>query len=190
MKRVAIYVRCSTVHQNLEIQIGDLRKLAEARGFRVVHEYQDFGVSGAKDRRPGLDEMMKDARKRRFDIVMVWRLDRLGRNTQHLLSLFEELELLQISLVSHQEGVDLSTSIGRVVATVLAALATFERELIRERVIAGIQNAKAKGKRLGRPKSVDMDAIRQLRSQGKTYSAIGESLGVSSGSIAIALKTK
>lgn len=109
MKRVAIYVRCSTVHQNLEIQIGDLRRLAEARGFRVVYEYQDFGVSGAKDRRPGLDDMMKDARKRRFDIVMVWHLDRLGRNTQHLLSLFEELELLQISLVSHQEGVDLST---------------------------------------------------------------------------------
>lgn len=185
--RAAIYVRCSTTHQNLDIQLNDLRKYAEAKGLQVVQEYSDFGISGAKDRRPALDEMLKAARKRRFDFVLVWRFDRLGRNTRHLLTLFEELELLQISLVSHQEGVDLSSSIGRVIATVLAALASFERELIKERVIAGIQNARANGKTLGRPKKVDYEKVRKLRKQGQTYKKIIELMGISPGSVRKAL---
>lgn len=187
-KKVALYLRCSTVQQNLEIQRSDLRRYAEARGFEVVEEYSDFGVSGTKDRRPALDQMMKASRQRKFDCIIIWRLDRLGRNTRHLLTLLDEFESLQIPLVSLHEGFDLSTPIGRVVATVLAALSAFEREIIRERVVAGIQNAKAKGKKLGRPKHVDTNAIRRLRAEGKTYAMISKCLGVSSGSIAAALK--
>lgn len=187
-KRVALYFRCSTIQQNLEIQTSDLRKYAEVRGFEVVKEYSDFGVSGAKDRRPALDQLMKDARKRRFDIVLVWRLDRLGRNTRHLLTLFEELEGLQISLVSHQEAIDLSSSLGRVIATVMSALAAFERDLIRERVVAGIENAKNKGRVLGRPKSINKDLVRKLRNEGRTYRQIASALMISQGAVANSLK--
>lgn len=190
-RRAAIYVRCSTVTQNLEVQFGDLRRYAEAKGLTVVQEFQDFGISGAKDRRPGLDEMMKAARKRKFDVVLVWRLDRLGRNTKNLLTLIEELESLQIYLVSHQEGLDLQTSIGRVVATVLAALAMFEHELIRERVVAGIQNARENGKKLGRPrKTVDVDAVRQMIENGLTYREIAQKIGLSTGKISTAIRAK
>ncbi|NUN06654.1 MAG: recombinase family protein [Bdellovibrio sp.] len=189
-KRVALYFRCSTVQQNLEIQTSDLRKYAEARGFDIVKEYSDFGVSGAKDRRPGLDELMKDARKRRFDLVLVWRLDRLGRNTRHLLTLFEELEGLQISLVSHQEAIDLSSSLGRVIATIMSALAAFERDLIKERVAAGIQRAKDSGKKLGRPQSIDRTAIISARERGLTYAEIQKELKISAGSVAQALRQR
>ncbi len=185
--KAALYFRCSTVQQNLDIQINDLRKYAEARGLEIASEFSDFGVSGAKDRRPALDQMMKSARQRKFDVILVWRLDRLGRNTKHLLTLLDELESLQIPLVSLQEGFDLSTPIGRVVATVLAALSAFEREIIRERVIAGIQNAKAKGKVLGRPRTVDTQGIRLLRKEGKTYKEIAHQLKVSPGAIRAAL---
>lgn len=187
-KKAALYFRCSTVQQNLEIQTNDLRKYAEARGFEIIFEYSDFGISGAKDKRPALDQMLKEARQRKFDCVIVWRLDRLGRNTKHLLTVLDELDSLQIPLVSLQEGFDLSTPIGRVVATVLAALSAFEREIIKERVIAGIQNAKAKGKVLGRPKSVDKESIKTLRNTGLTYRQISELLNVSQGSIFNSIK--
>ena len=188
-KKAALYFRCSTIQQNLEIQISDLRKYAEARGLEIVEEFSDFGISGAKDKRPALDQMMKAARQRKFDVVLVWRLDRLGRNTRHLLTLLDELESLQVSLVSLQEGFDLSTPVGRVVATVLAALSAFEREIIRERVVAGILNARTKGKTLGRPKTVDAERIKLLRFQGRTYQQIGDELHISPGSIRNALRT-
>jgi len=187
-KKAVLYLRCSTTHQNLEIQKNDLRRYAEARGLQIVDEFSDFGISGTKDRRPALDQMLKAASQRNFDCVLVWRLDRLGRNTKHLLTVLDELESLQIPLVSLQEGFDLSTPIGRVVATVLAALSAFEREIIKERVVAGIQNAKAKGKKLGRPQTVDAEKILNLRRAGQTYSQISKALGVSPGSIAEAIK--
>lgn len=182
-KRAALYLRCSTAQQNLEIQTNDLRKYAEARGLEIVFEYSDFGISGAKDRRPALDQLMKAVRQRKFDYILVWRLDRLGRNTRHLLTVLDELDSLQIPLISLQEGFDLSTPIGRVVATVLAALSAFEREIIRERVIAGIQNAKNNGKKLGRPIKVNVNLVNTLRDQGKTYKEIAIQLGISQGSI-------
>ncbi|MBL7672133.1 MAG: recombinase family protein [Bdellovibrionaceae bacterium] len=188
IKKVAIYVRCSTVQQNLDIQINDLRKYAEARGLEIVSEFSDFGISGAKDRRPALDQMMKSACQRKFDCVLVWRLDRLGRNTKHLLMLLDELESLQIPLVSLQEGFDLSTPIGRVVATVLAALSAFEREIIKERVVAGIQNAKANGKKLGRPSLNLEQEVRVLRVEGHTFREIQSKLKISPGTIAKYLK--
>lgn len=186
--RTILYLRCSTASQNLEIQQNDLRRYAEARGLQIVAEFSDFGISGANDKRPALDQMLKAARQRKFDCVLVWRLDRLGRNTKHLLTVLDELESLQIPLVSLQEGFDLSTPIGRVVATVLAALSAFEREIIKERVVAGIKNAKAKGKKLGRPQTVDAEKILRLRQAGQTYSQISKTLGVSPGSIAEAIK--
>lgn len=187
-KRVALYLRCSTVQQNLEIQTNDLRKYAESRGFEIVFEYSDFGISGAKDKRPALDQMLKAARQKKFDILLIWKLDRLGRNTKHLLTVLDELDSLQVSLVSLHEGFDLSSPIGRVVATVLAALSAFEREIIRERVISGIQHAKSKGKKLGRPKCIDKNQIHILRKAGWTYKKIQDRLNVSPGSIRSALK--
>lgn len=188
-KRATLYLRCSTIHQNLEIQQNDLRRYAEARGFQIVEEFSDFGVSGAKDRRPALDQMLTAARQRKFDCVLVWRLDRLGRNTKHLLMVLDELESLQIPLVSLQEGFDLSTPIGRVVATVLAALSSFEREIIKERVVAGIQNAKAKGKKLGRPPLKMEEQVQTLRKSGFTFREIQEHLKISPGTVAKYLKT-
>lgn len=187
-KKAALYLRCSTAQQNLEVQQNDLRRYAEARGLQVIEEFSDFGISGAKDRRPALDQMLRAARQRKFDYVLVWRLDRLGRTTKHLLTVLDELESLQIPLISLQEGFDLSTPIGRVVATVLAALSAFEREIIKERVVAGIQNAKAKGKQLGRPKSINYEAISTLRRRGLTYRQISDELGVSPGSIREAIR--
>lgn len=188
-RKAALYLRCSTIHQNLEIQQNDLRRYAEARGLQIIEEFSDFGISGAKDRRPALDQMLKTARQRKFDCVLVWRLDRLGRNTRHLLTILEELESLQIPLVSLQEGFDFSSSLGKVMATVMAALAAFERDLLRERVIAGIQNAKAKGKKLGRP-PLNMEAqVQALRKSGLTFREIQEHLQVSPGTVAKYLKS-
>lgn len=188
-KKAVLYLRCSTAQQNLEIQQNDLRRYAEARCLQIIEEFSDFGFSGAKDRRPALDQMLKAARQRKFDCVLVWRLDRLGRNTKHLLTVLDELESLQIPLVSLQEGFDLSTPIGRVVATVLAALSAFEREIIKERVVAGIQNAKAKGKRLGRPPLKMEDQVQALRKSGLTFREIQERLQVSPGTVAKYLKS-
>lgn len=187
-QRAAIYVRCSTVQQNLDIQLNDLNRYIEARGLQLIETFQDHGVSGTKDSRPALDRMMKMARQRKFNFVIVWRLDRLGRNTRHLLSILDELQNLQISLVSHQEGFDLSTPLGRVVATVLAALSSFEREILRERVIAGVHNARAKGKKLGRPQAGSKDAVLELRAKGMTLRAISRELGISHGTVVNYLK--
>jgi len=187
-QRAAIYVRCSTVQQNLDIQLNDLGCYVEARGLQLIETFQDHGVSGTKDSRPALDRMMRMARQRKFDFVIVWRLDRLGRNSRHLLTILDELQNLQVSLVSHQEGFDLSTPIGRVVATVLAALSSFEREILRERVIAGVHNARAKGKKLGRPQAGSKDEVLKLRAKGMTLRAISRELGISHGTVVNYLK--
>src|SRR5216683_1882140 len=148
--KVAIYARVSTLDQEPENQLAELRRYAEARGWTAV-EYVDKGVSGAKDRRPALDRLVADAARRRFDVVVCWRLDRLGRNLKHLVTLIEELQTLGIAFVSLGEGIDCTTPTGKLQLHILAALAEFERGRIQERVRAGLARARAQGVRLGRP---------------------------------------
>jgi DNA invertase Pin-like site-specific DNA recombinase len=151
--KAAIYARVSTLDQEPENQLAEVRRYVQARGWTAV-EYVDRGVSGAKDRRPALDQLVIDARRRRFDVVVCWRLDRLGRNLKHLITLLEELQVLGVAFVSLAEGIDATTPAGKLQMHILGAIAEFERERIRERVLAGLQRAKAQGKRLGRPKAV------------------------------------
>jgi DNA invertase Pin-like site-specific DNA recombinase len=149
--KAAIYARVSTLDQEPENQLQELRRYIEARGWTAV-EYVDRGVSGAKDRRPALDQLLTYAKRRRFDVLVCWRLDRLGRNLKHLITLLEELQALGVAFVSLAEGIDATTPAGKLQMHILGAIAEFERERIRERVLAGLQRARAQGKRLGRPR--------------------------------------
>src|SRR5450755_2913013 len=166
--RVAIYARVSTNNhgQDVSLQTRELEQFAQARGWRLVDSYLDIGISGAKDKRPELDRLMADAHKRRFDVVVVWRFDRFARSVSHLLRALETFNALGIAFVNLSEQMDTTTPAGKMVFTVLGAVAELERSLIVERVRAGLRNARAKGKRLGRPKKdVDATEVARLRSQ-------------------------
>jgi DNA invertase Pin-like site-specific DNA recombinase len=180
--RVAIYARVSTVNhgQDVSMQTRELRQFAGARGWSVAGEYIDAGVSGAKDSRPELNRLMADAHKRRFDVVCVWRFDRFARSVSHLLRALETFKALGIDFVSYSEQMDTSTPAGKMVFTVLGAVAELERSLIVERVRAGLRNARAKGKRLGRPRvALDAARIGRLRAQGRSIREIADELGYS-----------
>ncbi len=182
--RVAIYARVSTTNhgQDVGLQTRELRQFAEARGWTVAGEYIDAGVSGAKDSRPELNRLMADAHKRRFDVVCVWRFDRFARSVSHLLRALETFKALGIDFVSFSEQMDTSTPAGKMVFTVLGAVAELERSLIVERVKAGLRNARAKGKHLGRPKKViDTARIAALRAQGLGWKKIAKQLGLGVG---------
>jgi len=161
--RCAIYVRVSTLDQQVDNQLIELRRYIAAREWTAV-EYVDHGVSGAKDRRPALDALLKDARRRRFDVLVCWRLDRLGRNLKHLITMLDELQALGIAFVSLAEGIDATTPAGRLQMHLLGAIAEFERARIAERVRAGLGRARAQGKRLGRPeRHVDETVLAPVR---------------------------
>jgi DNA invertase Pin-like site-specific DNA recombinase len=180
--RVAIYARVSTTGhgQDVSMQTRELRQFAEARGWAIAGEYTDTGVSGAKDSRPELNRLMADAHKRRFDVVCVWRFDRFARSVSHLLRALETFKALGIDFVSFSEQMDTSTPAGKMVFTVLGAVAELERSLIVERVRAGLRNARAKGKQLGRPRMmVDAARIARLRAQGRSIREIADELGYS-----------
>jgi DNA invertase Pin-like site-specific DNA recombinase len=148
----AVYARVSTTEQTCENQLLELRRYCEARGWTIGREFIDTGVSGAKDRRPALDQLVAEARRRRFDVLVCWRLDRLGRNLKHLITLLEECQALGVAFVSLAEGIDATTPAGKLQMHILGAIAEFERDRIRERVVAGLTRAKRDGQRLGRPK--------------------------------------
>ena len=150
--KAAIYARVSTSDQTCENQLTELRRYCSARQWTVFREYLDRGISGSKDRRPALDELIIDGKCRRFDVLVCWRLDRLGRNLRHLILLLDELAALDVAFVSLQEGIDATTPAGRLQLHVLAAIAEFERDRIGERVRAGLDRARVQGKRLGRPR--------------------------------------
>jgi DNA invertase Pin-like site-specific DNA recombinase len=184
--RVAIYARVSTINhgQDVSMQTRELRQFAEARGWNVAGEYIDAGVSGAKDSRPELNRLMADAHKRRFDVVCVWRFDRFARSVSHLLRALETFKALGIDFVSYSEQMDTSTPAGKMVFTVLGAVAELERSLIVERVRAGLRNARAKGKTLGRPRvAVDAARIVRLRAQGLSWGKIAAELGIGEGTV-------
>jgi DNA invertase Pin-like site-specific DNA recombinase len=161
--RTAIYARVSTLEQEPENQLAELRRYAEARGWTAV-EYVDHGVSGAKDKRPALDAMLRDAKRRKFDVVLCWRLDRLGRNLKHLITLLDELQALRVAFVSLAEGIDATTPAGKLQMHILGAIAEFERARITERVRAGLARVRASGGRLGRPRAAldQADVVRTL----------------------------
>jgi DNA invertase Pin-like site-specific DNA recombinase len=181
MMRAAIYARVSTANngQDPRVQTRDLGEFCERRGWTLA-EYVDIGISGTKEKRPALDRLMADAHKRRFDVVVVWKFDRFARSVSHLLRALETFNALGIAFVSLSEQLDTSTPTGKMVFTVLGAVAELERSLIVERVKAGLRNARAKGKRLGRPSKVlDVARIARLRSQGRTVREIADELGYS-----------
>lgn len=160
--RAAIYARVSTADQTTENQVTELHRYVEARGWSAV-EYVDQGVSGARDSRPALDRLVNDAKRRRIDVLVCWRLDRLGRNLRHLILLLDELQALGVAFVSLGEGIDATTPAGRLQLHVLGAIAEFERARIAERVRAGLVRAKSQGRRLGRPPSVvPLDRVRAI----------------------------
>jgi DNA invertase Pin-like site-specific DNA recombinase len=184
MKRAALYMRVSTKNhgQTTETQAVALRDYAAHRGFEIVQEYRDEGVSGSKDSRPALDRLMKDARTRRFDVVIVARFDRFARSVSHLLRALEEFSHLGVDFVSLSESIDTSTPVGRMIFTVLGAVAELERNLIKERVQMGISRARRQGKALGRPRvAVDPLQVAGLRSRGLSWNEIAGTLNVGRG---------
>jgi DNA invertase Pin-like site-specific DNA recombinase len=183
--RVAIYARVSTIDkgQDPDLQLSELREYVERRGWKIVSEYVDKGHSGAKESRPALNRMMADARRRKFDVIAVWKLDRFGRSLKHLVTALADLESLGITFVSLRDGFDLSTASGRLMFQIIGAMGEFERNLIRERVKAGMTNARRKGIRIGRPSgpaiAIDMRSVRARRAAGESLRAIARDLGCS-----------
>lgn len=183
--RVALYARVSTADkgQDSELQLHELREFAASRKWEVVGEYTDKGYSGAKESRPALNRLMADARRRKFDVIAVWKLDRFGRSLKHLVTSLADLESLGLAFVSLRDGFDLTTPGGRAMFGMCAVMAEFERALIRERVKAGMVNAKRKGIRIGRPSgpafNVDMKAVRARRACGESLRSIAGDLGCS-----------
>jgi DNA invertase Pin-like site-specific DNA recombinase len=172
VKRVAIYLRVSTVDQHPETQLHDLRSLAAQRGFQIVEEYTDR-ISGAKARRPGLDGLLKDARRGRFDVVLVWAFDRIARSVKHFLEVLDELTQLNVEFISFRENVDTSGPLGRAMIVIIGAIAELERSLIVERVRAGMRRARLEGRRIGRtPIPIDRVAILHERKCGRSLTEI------------------
>ena len=151
--RVGIYGRINTLDkgQDVDLQLGPLREYAQARGWTVYKEYIDEGVSGAKQRRPALDDLLHAARRREIDVILVWKLDRFARSLRHLILTLGELEAIGVAFVSLTESIDVTTPTGRLLVHILGALAEFERDIIRERVKAGVARARSRGRQLGRP---------------------------------------
>ncbi len=182
MLRVGIYGRISTLDkgQDVELQLGPLREYASARGWIVHREYVDRGISGAKAQRPALDDLLQAARRRELDVILVWKLDRFARSLRHLILTLGELEALGVAFVSLTESIDFTTPTGRLLVHILGALGEFERDLIRERVKAGVARARARGRRLGRPQKIfRRDKVQQLRDLGMSFREIGKQLGIS-----------
>jgi len=179
-KRAVIYARVSTLRQDESMQLNDLRQLAKRHEWDIVTEYIDRGVSGSKESREELDKMMKDATRKKFDVVMVWKFDRFARSMKHLVTALEQFRVLGIDFVSHQEAVDTATPMGTAMFGMIAVMAQFERELIRERVRAGLENAKRKGVQLGRHETrFDVQEAIILRKEGVSWGEISKRLGVS-----------
>lgn len=188
--RAAIYVRVSTPDQiqALGVQLGDLRRYAESRGWTVFREFVDV-FSGASDSRPNLDLLMDGAKKRKFDVVLVWRFDRFARSSRFLITALGEFQARGILFVSYNENIDTGTPMGQAVFTIVAAVAQLERDIIRERVTAGVRAKRAKqGGRWGRRRTVNRDEVVRLRGEGRSYRAIAKKLGVSLTSVFRALQ--
>jgi DNA invertase Pin-like site-specific DNA recombinase len=182
--RVALYARVSTLNgQDPEMQLNELREYASRRGWSITREYIDQGVSGSKESRPELNQLMADAHRRKFDAVLVWKIDRFGRSLKHLVNALADLCAYSVAFISFRDNLDLSTPSGRLMFQIIGAMAEFERSLIQERVRAGLRNARAKGKKFGRPRAqVDVGRVAELRREGLSWSQVCRALSVSKGS--------
>lgn len=180
MKRAALYIRVSTLDQHPEMQSHELRQFASQHGFEIADEYTDHGISGTKARRPALDRLLKDAHRRRFDVVLVWSCDRLARSTKHFLQVLDELNDLGIQFLSQREAIDTDGPLGRAIVVIISAVAELERSLIVERVRAGMRRAKLDGRRIGRvPLDVDRIGIVRDRRTGLSLTLVAKKHGVS-----------
>jgi len=190
MKRAALYARVSTEMQTVENQLLALRAFATARGW-VAAEYVDQGVSGAKEKRPALDALLAEVRARRVDVLVCVKLDRLARSVHHLVAMVREFEILGVDLVVLDQAIDTTTPTGRLLFHVLAAISEFERDLIRDRVIAGMRRARAQGIRIGRPrKLIDVRRARALLGKGQSLRQVAKTLGVAASTLASATARK
>jgi DNA invertase Pin-like site-specific DNA recombinase len=188
--RVALYARVSTLNgQHPEMQLSELREYGARRGWQIVGEYVDEGVSGAKESRPQLNRLMSDAHRRKFDLIAVWKVDRFGRSLKHLVNALADLDSLGVAFVSLRDNLDLSTPSGRLMFQVIGAMSEFERSLIQERVRAGLRNAVARGVRLGRPRTLaNADEIARLRASGASWREVAEQMGIGVGTAVRALQ--
>ena len=183
MKRAVLYMRVSSVDQHPETQVHDLRQMAAQRGYEIVQEYTDR-ISGVKALRPGLGDMMRDARRGKFDVILVWACDRVARSTRHLLEILDEFNRLNIEFVSFRESIDTSGPLGRAIVVIIGAIAELERNLIIERVRAGMRRAKLEGRHIGRqPLAVDRGAIHRERCQGQSLRQIARGHRVSTATV-------
>lgn len=178
--RVALYARVSTARdQDPQLQLDELRQVARQRGWHIIGEFVDKGISGGKDKRPQLDRLMLGAHRGQLDIVCVWKFDRFARSTRHLVTALEDFRSRSIDFISVRDAIDTTTPTGRFTFSIIAAVAELERELIRERTIAGLEAARRRGSRPGRPPvEFDVERARRLQTQGESIRAIGRILGV------------
>jgi DNA invertase Pin-like site-specific DNA recombinase len=189
MKRAALYLRVSTLDQHPETQLHDLHLLAQQRGYEIAAKYTDHGVSGARVRRPGLDQLMAEARRGRFDVVVVWACDRLARSVRHFLEVLDELNRLNIEFVSFRENLDTGGALGRAVVVIISAIAELERSLIIERVRAGMRRAKLEGRHIGRkPLELDEVSIRNDRRRGLSLREIAKAHRISRATVCRVLR--
>jgi DNA invertase Pin-like site-specific DNA recombinase len=183
VKRAVLYMRVSSVDQHPETQLNDLRQMAAQRGYQIIQEYTDR-ISGVKARRPGLGDLMRDARRGRFDVVLVWACDRIARSTRHFLEVLDEFNRLNIEFVSFRESIDTSGPLGRAIVVIIGAIAELERNLIVERVRAGMRRAKLEGRHIGRqPIAVDREAISCDRRRGLSLRQIAKGHRISTATV-------
>ena len=188
MKRAVLYMRVSTVDQHPETQLHDLRQMAAQRGYEIVREYSDK-ISGARARRPGLDELLHDARKHRFDVLLVWAFDRIARSTRHFLEILDELNHLNVEFISFRENIDTGGPLGRAMMVIIGAIAELERNLIIERVRAGMRRARLEGRQIGRtPLQLDHQGILRDRARGQSLKEIAKLHRISKATVCRVLK--
>ncbi len=190
MKRAAIYTRVSTADQHPETQALDVREMAKQRGYMIVNEYGDV-ISGAKSKRPGLDQLLADARRHRFDVVIVAAFDRVARSVRHFLEVLDELNHLGIEFISHRESIDTGGPLGRAIVVIVGAIAELERNLIVERVKAGMRRARLEGRRIGRaPLGINREQVVQDRRSGMSLTQVAEKHRISRASVCRLMKEK
>ena len=186
--RAAIYVRVSTTDQNTALQLDEAKRMAEARGWSIALTFEDVGISGSKDRRPGLDALLAAARRRQFDVLLVWKADRLFRSVHHMVATLNDLAALRIDFASCTEPFDTSTPTGKLLLHICAAFAQFERDVIIERTVAGIAAARRRGTRIGRPrKRVDVERARELMALHQSLRLVAKEMGIGYGTLRSAL---
>jgi DNA invertase Pin-like site-specific DNA recombinase len=183
MKRAILYMRVSTIDQHPETQLHDLRQMAAQRGYQIEREYTDV-ISGAKSKRPGLDQLLADARKHRFDVVLVWAFDRMARSVRHFLEILDELNHLSIEFISFRENIDTGGPLGRAMVVIVGAIAELERNLIIERVRAGMRRARLEGRHIGRrPLEIDRTGVLRDRASGMSLAEVAKAHRVSRATI-------